>query len=212
MTAEQNKYDHDLLVQERELLKEKSLFTQKLVSENRLLFDQLTIVQEELLKQSQLILEHKLLLHCISAVKDLSVFKYSLSDAMMGELQKIILNNSINYQKVLYGAADRVKEGITYRLGATLIRESHSLKGMLLLPFKLSKMKKDYNNNLDNVLLEKLSPDLELYQDVSEGLKCKSHLSYRLGSVFEKKSTSVIGWIQMPFSLLLELRSFRRSK
>lgn len=219
MIVEQKKIDDALLIKEKELLHEQISFLQEklfstrhFINENRLLFEQLSLVQEELFKQNQLILEHQIMLNCISMFEDISIFRNILPDPMVDELNKIILNNPINPQEFLSGAPGKVKEGITYRLGAKIIFEARTLKGFLRLPFTLSKMKKEYYNNQNNLFLEKNMPSIELYRDASEALKCKEHLSYRLGKVYEAHSNSIIGWIKMPFSLLLELRDFRRSK
>lgn len=78
---------------------------------------------------------------------------------------------------VYYGAADRVKEDLPYRLGATMVNHSKSAKDLAVLPLALAKEYREFNKNKPSDNL----PDLAQYQDADEAEKVKKHLSYRLG-------------------------------
>lgn len=219
MTIEQKKEDHDLLLKEKDLLHnqvrilQSELFSMKsCVQVNELLFEQLTIAQEELFAIKNIASEHRLLLRVFKVLKDNAIFRSYFSNDTWHILNQINLTQFSDGKEVLYGAPERIKEGVTYQLGAVMIKKSRSFTGLLSLPFILSRMKKEYNSNIDNILLERFSPKIEEYADAHEAMKYKQHLSYRLGSIFEEKSNTFLGRIKMPFSLFFELRRFRRSK
>lgn len=78
---------------------------------------------------------------------------------------------------VYYGAAERVKEDLPYRLGATMVNHSKSAKDLAVLPLALAKEYREFSKNKPSDNL----PDLAQYQDADEAEKVKKHLSYRLG-------------------------------
>lgn len=77
---------------------------------------------------------------------------------------------------VYYGAADRVKEDLPYRLGATMVSHSKSAKDLAVLPLALAKEYREFQKHQPADL-----PAIEEYQDAHEAEKVKKHLSYRLG-------------------------------
>lgn len=102
---------------------------------------------------------------------------------MQEELEKYYLELQ-NYKtkkteiKKLYGAADRIKNQLSYRLGAKMIEKSKSFGGLLSLPFVLrSEVKKFRIEQKD----KKKLPPIHTYTDAYEAEKIKKHLSYKLG-------------------------------
>lgn len=83
--------------------------------------------------------------------------------------------SSRNHQ---YGAAEKIKNDLPYRLGATMIGCSKSVSGLATLPFALIKEYREFQKHQSDDLLE-----IEEYQDADEAEKVKRHLSYRLGKV-----------------------------
>ncbi len=110
-----------------------------------------------------------------------------------------------------YGAADRIKNQLSYRLGAVLIQRSRSFSGWLGMPFALAHETRAYRRDKAARSGEKLPP-ITAYRDVQEAEKVKRHLSYRLGSIMVRHASSPVGWIQMPFLLQREARSFRQQR
>ncbi|OPH35273.1 hypothetical protein [Moraxella equi] len=99
------------------------------------------------------------------------------------ELERYYLENQrLKSQKqepakpVYYGAADRVKEDLPYRLGATMVSHSKSAKDLAILPLALAKEYREFQKHQPTDL-----PAIEEYQDAHEAEKAKKHLSYRLG-------------------------------
>ena len=101
---------------------------------------------------------------------------------IQGELEKYYLENQhlkanqpIN-NNPLYGAADRIKQDLPYRLGSLMIHSSKSFKSLIILPFSLRKEYLNFKNS------QKELPPIEAYKDVHEIEKVKKHLSYKLGN------------------------------
>ncbi len=111
-----------------------------------------------------------------------------------------------------YGSADRVKQHLSYRLGATLIKQSDSFGAWLGLPAAISKeLRLHKQRQIEQAKKPKLPP-IAMYRDAHEAEKVKQHLSYRLGSIMLANSKSPLGWIKMPFALIAESGAFKRER
>lgn len=106
---------------------------------------------------------------------------------------------------VYYGAAERVKEDLPYRLGATMVNHSKSAKDLAVLPLALAKEYREFSKNKPSDNL----PDLAQYQDADEAEKVKKHLSYRLGKTLVDgvKSKKVL---DLPVKLGREIVGFSK--
>lgn len=102
-----------------------------------------------------------------------------------------------------YGAADRVKQDLPYRLGATMVSHSKSAKDLATLPLALAKEYRQFQKD-DQEL-----PPLEAYQDAEDAERVKKHLSYRLGKTLVEgvKSKSIL---DLPMKLGKELVEFKK--
>ncbi|WP_066801889.1 hypothetical protein [Moraxella oblonga] len=107
---------------------------------------------------------------------------------------------------VYYGAADRVKEDLPYRLGATMVSHSKSTKDLATLPFALVKEYRDFQKHKPSDEL----PAIEDYQDAHEAEKVKKHLSYRLGKTLVDgvKSKKVL---DLPVKMGREIVGFNKN-
>ena len=111
--------------------------------------------------------------------------------------------------KAYYGAADRVKQQLPYRLGAMMIKNSRSVSGLLSMPWALrSEAKRIREETAANS--EKLPPIAE-YKDAHEVESVQRHLSYRLGDTWVKRTQSLGGWVTLPVALYAEVKAFRKS-
>lgn len=108
-----------------------------------------------------------------------------------------------------YGAADRVKQQLSYRLGSTMITQSRSVKGWLGMPFALNAEYKRFKQEQVERSNQKL-PSLSQYRDAHEAEKVKKHLSYRLGARMIANSKSIGGWLALPWALYSEVKEFRK--
>lgn len=108
----------------------------------------------------------------------------------------------------LFGAADRVKAQLSYRLGATLIQHSRSLSGWLSMPFAVLGTIAQFQRAKLQRQAHKLPP-IHHYRDAHEAERIRGHLSYRLGAVLIRHASSPLGWGRMPFAMQREIRAFR---
>ncbi|EED66920.1 chromosome partitioning protein ParA [Comamonas testosteroni] len=131
------------------------------------------------------------------------------------ELERYYLENSKlkavkkPQPQAYYGAADRVKQQLSYRLGATMIRKSRSIGGWLNMPFALHAETKRFKQDQEKGQIQQLPP-ITQYSDVHEAERVKKHLSYRLGSRMITNGKSLGGWVSMPWALLAEVKAFRK--
>lgn len=112
--------------------------------------------------------------------------------------------------KLLFGAADRIRKQLDYRIGSTLIRNSSSFLGWISIPYSLFLTYYDYKKNSSKELAN--LPPVEQYQDASEAEKLKKHLSYKLGVTFIQNIKNPFKWLILPFALWKEILEFRRNK
>ena len=108
----------------------------------------------------------------------------------------------------VYGAADRIKKQLTYRLGAVVV-QANTIIDYIMLPARLKREHKEFKKEQKNKV--KL-PAISLYVDAHEAEKVKGHLSYRLGLIIMKESQSISGLIALPFKLKKEAKKFHSEK
>lgn len=99
-----------------------------------------------------------------------------------------------------YGAAERIKNQLSYRLGATMIDRSHSFSGWITMPTALLRESQKYRSEFAKRDGQKLPP-IHSYADAHEADRVKQHLSYRLGQAMIKNARSPIGWVKLPWAL-----------
>jgi len=108
----------------------------------------------------------------------------------------------------LFGAAERVRESLEYRIGAAMIRHARSPVGWLRLP--LAVLAEVWRHHWRRWRTPAVShPPLQAYRDAHEGARVRLHLSYRLGHATLTHAWPPIGWVRLPFALAHELRAFR---
>lgn len=107
-----------------------------------------------------------------------------------------------------YGAADRVKSQLSYRLGSVLVQQTNSVTGVLTLPVSIWKQVCEFNHDKKlNANLKRLP--IERYADAHEAEEIRQHLSYRLGKTLLENYKSPVGWVKLPFIARKEIRKFR---
>lgn len=131
------------------------------------------------------------------------------------ELERYYLENQRLKQKVSppkppgpYGAADRIKRQLSYRLGAVMIEKSRTLGGWLSMPWALVAEARAFREDRARAPQAKLPP-IHTYRDAHEAERVKQHLSYRLGSTLLQHGKSPLGWLKLPFALQRQVREFR---
>lgn len=125
--------------------------------------------------------------------------------------QPLSNQNIAEHPRRHYGAADRVKRQLSYRLGALMISRSNSFSGWLGMPTALLREARRFNQDKLSREGEKLPP-LSQYADVHEGERVKRHLSYRLGATLLANYRSPIGWVKLPWLMKQQVREFKRER
>jgi hypothetical protein len=110
-----------------------------------------------------------------------------------------------------YGAADRVKQQLSYQLGSKMIERSRSLSGWLGMPFSLIGVARQYKRDLPKRKAAKQVP-IEKYRDAHEAERVKQHLSYRLGTVLIKHGKNPLRWPLLPFALLSARKAWKQTQ
>jgi hypothetical protein len=114
-------------------------------------------------------------------------------------------------QKSRYGAAERVKQELSYRLGAAMVANHNSLKGWVNMPFALSREVRAFKHERKEKGEQELPP-IDSYYDAHEAERVKEHLSYRLGAAMMAHHKSPIGWMKMPWVLAGEVKDFKHRR
>ena len=110
-----------------------------------------------------------------------------------------------------YGAAERVKQQLSYQLGSKMIEHSRGLGGWLGMPFALISVARQYKRELPQRKAAKQMP-IEKYRDAYEAERVKQHLSYRLGAAMVANARTPLGWMMMPWKLRRAALDFKRSR
>lgn len=119
--------------------------------------------------------------------------------------------NQVKPKAKLYGAAERIQQQLTYRLGATLIANSRSLAGWLRMPFALRREGHAYRVDMSKKVNQNLPP-IHTYADAYEAERYKQHLSYKLGQAFLKHIKTPWGWFVLPFALASIANNFKKAR
>ncbi|MDR1460643.1 MAG: hypothetical protein LBI78_03280 [Campylobacteraceae bacterium] len=99
----------------------------------------------------------------------------------------------------LYGAKERVKKSLEYRIGGVMIE--HWKRGSkLTLLSAVKKAQKELGNKPENL------PPIENYVDANEGYKTQKHLSYRLGVTWLNHKNI----LTLPKAILQDVKEFRK--
>ena len=131
------------------------------------------------------------------------------------ELEKYYIENQSfkenEESKRLYGAADRIKEELGYKLGAKMIEKSKSSLGVLGLPFSLMVVKSQYKKEM-KIKKDQYLPPIDTYTDVYDAEKIKKHLSYMFGQTIIRTMKNPFGIFILPFRLSSTYKAFKKSK
>jgi hypothetical protein len=170
-------------VQIKEAAAKFSLVTPELKQENDLLLLQLHQVQEELER------------HYLESQK----------------LKTLSLSPANPKKPLLYGAVERVKGQLPYRLGATMIAQSRSFSGCVTLPWTLLRQVREFRQE-EKIRGNTPLPPINNYIDADEAERVKQHLSYKLGTAMVANGRNPLGWLKMPWALRREALNFKHNR
>ena len=194
------------LENKNQLIEEEREKSNTIKQENSFLLTQLEQVQEEL-ENPSLKEERK-----EKKEKQENSFVLTQLEQVQEELEKYYLENqklkeNINIKQYYYGAADRIKQDLPYRLGAIIVSYSKSIN-IFKLPFALVKEYKIFKKNQINIP----NINIEEYQDAHEAKKIEKHLSYKLGKTLTDGINSPLKFLIMPIALINDIIEFKKGR
>ena len=132
------------------------------------------------------------------------------------ELEKYYLENKRFKEKAVeakryYGAAERVKSQLSYRLGAKIIEKSSSPVGLIFLPFSLLAVRGEWKEE-QRQSKEKKLPPIDTYADAYEAERVKNHLSYALGETTIETMKNPFGIFILPFRLISTRKEWKKGR
>ncbi|CAK0757772.1 conserved hypothetical protein [Gammaproteobacteria bacterium] len=152
--------------------------------------------------------ENELLLLQLHQVQE-ELERYYLENQQLKVGKKPAPSNTESAKSSYYGAADRIRRQLSYRLGTTMIAQSRSFTGWIGMPWALIREIRQFRSEKAQRSTEKLPP-IDKYRDAHEAEKVKQHLSYRLGATLIAHSGSPIGWVKLPWAIGREIKDFKR--
>lgn len=157
--------------------------------------------------------ENKLLLLSLHKVQE-KLERFCFEDKNVFDGKIINSKNEENFKdRVLvatleYGAAERVKKQLSYRLGNVILTKKRSFGEFIGIPYAILKQVREYKEEKIANSSKKLLP-IEKYADAYKAEEVRQHLSYRLGKAILDNYGNPIGWVKFPFVAYKEIRSFR---
>ena len=128
------------------------------------------------------------------------------SDISSNPLEHQIVE-SLTSADLVYGAADRVKNQLSYRVGTAVVTNSKTFTGLLKIPVSIWRAHRDYKSYAKET--HGKLPKIFEYADYAEAEKVKKHLSYRIGLVLVSHAKKPTKWLNLPIALYQEISSFR---
>jgi hypothetical protein len=110
-----------------------------------------------------------------------------------------------------YGAAQRIQQQLSYRLGAAMIANSRTQSGWLRMPFALRAEMKAYGADQRAKTGQNLPP-IHTYADAHDAERYREHLSYKLGQTMIRHAKTPWGWLWMPFALAGTAKAFKKAR
>ena len=154
-------------------------------------------------KAKELTEENELLLTQLHTVQE-ELERYYL------ENQKLKTSQKPTKQK-MYGAAERIKAQLSYKLGAKMIENSRSFGGVIVMPFSLMNVAAEFRKEQKEKTGKKLPP-VHTYADAHEAEKIKNHPSYMLGKTMIATFKKPFGTLRMPFALANIHKTYKQKK
>ena len=158
---------------------------ERLKQENEMLLKQLHHTQEELEK-------YYLKSQSLSPSKEVTQLQASIQQSPKAP--------------IYYGAADRVKNDLPYRLGSKMVKAKKP-KDLALLPLTLAK---EYSNFQKNGGFKYPTPEIEDSRDIQEMEKVKKHLSYQIGQALVESFKSPRKMLFAPLSISKKIIIFNK--
>ncbi|API87375.1 hypothetical protein [Francisella uliginis] len=135
--------------------------------------------------------------------------------SMQEELEKAYLTGKLTKNKpvestsMCYGAANRFKGYLSYRLGVVIMANYNSVSGCFKLPFKLLAEKRRWTREQKG---KPKLPPLYTYADYYEVEKLKKHLTYHLGNEIMHCFMTPLGLLTWPFAVRKAFKKYVKGR
>ena len=106
------------------------------------------------------------------------------------------------------GAAQRVKDGLAYRVGSKILKDARTVWKLSFLPLSIWSLIRKYRKSQQEA--DGNVPPLSAYADYGKALKVQNHLSYQLGVAWLESVHAPWFWVAMPLVMLHRYIQFRR--
>ena len=183
---------------------EKSLQEKKKENEElKVKLDSIQSKQKKLSEQEKLKISEneEILRHLMSAQEELE--KYYLENKRLKEKQQKVQR--------YYGASERIKKQLRYRIGKKITEKYKSILGIFSLPFSLLLVYLDYKKDKKKMTEKKLPP-ISKYADAYEVPRIKRHHAYRIGDVVISSLQSPFGIFTLPSKLFKLANEFKKEQ
>ena len=143
-------------------------------------------------------------------INQIHVLQENLEKYLKNEDKKLVTDvRHSQLRPMYYGAADRVKQDLPYRVGSAIINHSKSPLSIARLPSAVVKEYRDFDRNMKK---NENLPAIEEYEDADDAMKVKSHLSYIIGLTITDALISPSNIPKIPFKLSRDIISFKLDK
>jgi hypothetical protein len=109
------------------------------------------------------------------------------------------------------GAAERVKNQLSYRLGSLLVTKAKNPFTLVVLPMLLVLETLRFHRE-KRVRPTEHQPPIQEYADAVLAAEVKKQLPYRLGNTLVRRSKSPFGWVILPFAFIRQIQAFHRNR
>lgn len=146
----------------------------------------------------------------IQLINQIHVLQEALEKYLKDEAKQVVAD--VKQSKpipIYYGAADRIKKDLPYRVGSAIINHSKSPSSIARLPSAVIKEFRDFDRNMKK---NENLPAIEEYEDADDAIKVKSHLSYIIGFTITDALKYPSSIPKLPFKLSRDVLSFKLDK
>ena len=143
-------------------------------------------------------------------INQIHVLQENLEKYLKNEDKQVVTDvKQSKPRPMYYGAADRIKEDLPYRVGSAIINHSKSPLSIARLPSAVVKEYRDFDRNMKK---NENLPAIEEYEDADDSIKVKSHLSYIIGLTVTDTLKSPNSIPKILFKLSRDVLSFKLDK
>jgi hypothetical protein len=156
--------------------------------------------------------DHELIVHQLRQAQEELEHYFLENRRLKKEVSKLPIHRKADRIAIERAASERVKQQLSYRLGATMVIGSRSLGGCLSIPFLLLGEARRFRKLKSKRPGKRPGKKKPANKSAEAVARVKQQLSYRIGNTLIKNSRSPVGWIKLPFALIHEIIDFNKKR